>query len=126
MKDMQVIEKELLGVIITDDCEEILKEHFEEIEQCDPYSLLDEEESRATVPGIVSNINKKHTKRDNKPMGIVTIEYEGDQVEFVVFPREWKSYRFLWSERTPAIFSLTKTDRGVRFEDAIKLTYENE
>lgn len=121
MKELQKVEKELLGVIITDDCEEVLQQHWEEVEQCDSYKDLEVEGVSAHLPGIVCNINPKRTRKDNKAMGIVTIEYEGEQVEFVVFPREWKSYRFLWSERTPAIFSLTKTDRGVRFEDAIKL-----
>lgn len=122
LKDLQKVQKELLGVIITDDCEEILASHFEEVENCDSYLDLDLEAERVRVPGIVNNVVKKHTKKDNKAMGIVSIEYHGDQAEFVVFPREWKSYRFLWNERTPAIFTLTKTDRGVRFEDAVKLT----
>jgi DNA polymerase-3 subunit alpha len=121
MKELQEVEKEILGVIITDDCEEVLQQHWEEVEQCDSYKDLEVEGVSAHIPGIVCNVVPKRTRKDNKAMGIVTIEYEGEQVEFVVFPREWKSYRFLWSERIPAIFSLTRTDRGVRFEDAIKL-----
>lgn len=122
LREVQALEKELLGIIVTDDCEETLAQNWEEVEECDPYTDLELEESVSVrVPGIVSSINKKRTKRDGKQMGIVTIEHEGDQAEFVVFPREWKSYKFLWNERTTAIFSLTKTDRGIRFEDAIKL-----
>lgn len=123
LKELQKIQKELLGVIITDNCEAIMADHFEEIEECDSYATLEEEDTgRVYVPGIISRIDPKKTKKDKKPMGIVTIEYEGDQAEFVVFPQDWKAYRFLWSERTPAIFALSKTDRGIRFEDATKLT----
>jgi len=57
-------------------------------------------------------------------MGIVSIEYQGDAVEFVIFPREWSSYKFLWNERTSAIFTLTKTARGIKFDDAITLIKE--
>lgn len=123
LRELQAVEKELLGIIITDDCEEILEANWEAVEECDSYIALEGDEGVSVhVPGIVSRVDPKRTKRDNKPMGIVTIEYEGDQAEFVVFPREWKSYRFLWHERIPALFSLTKTDRGIRFENAVKLT----
>ena len=123
LKDIQVSEKELLGVIVTDDCEDILAEHFEEVEACDSYKVLDQEEGvTVQIPGIVNSVVSRRTRKDNKAMGIVSIEFEGDQAEFVVFPREWKGYKFLWNERTPAIFTLTKTDRGVRFEGATKLT----
>lgn len=123
LKELQAVEKELLGIIITDECEEILAENWESVEECDAYIDLEGDEGvSVTVPGIVNSVNPKRTKKDNKPMGIVTIEYEGDQAEFVVFPQQWKSYKFLWTERTPAIFSLTKTDRGIRFENAVKLT----
>lgn len=121
LRERQELEKELLGVIITDDCEAILSKHWEQFVDCDKYSTLDFN-GAVSVPGIVSSITPKKTKKDGKAMGLVTIEYEGEQAEFVVFPREWKSYKFLWNERTPAIFSLTKTDRGIRFEGATKLT----
>lgn len=125
LRDRQAMEKELLGIIITDDCDEILERNWEAVDECDSYLDLEEDVEvgvHVNVPGIVSSVEKKYTKRDKKPMGIITIEYQGDQAEFVVFPREWKSYKFLWHERTPAIFSLTKTDRGIRFEDAVRLT----
>ncbi len=123
LQELQRLEKDLLGVIITDNCDDILADHWEEIEQCDTYSMLDEAEAghKVYVPGIVSNVVPKKTKRDGKAMGIVTIEYQGEQAEFVVFPREWKTYRFLWAERTPGIFALSRSDRGIRFEQATKL-----
>lgn len=123
LKELQELEKELLGVIVTDNCEEILANHWDAIEECDSYAMLEEPDiGKVYVPGIVSKIDPKKTRKDGKPMGIVTIEYEGDQTEFVVFPKEWRAYKFLWSERTPAIFALAKIDRGIRFEDATRLT----
>jgi DNA polymerase III alpha subunit len=81
-------------------------------------------EDAAIVPGIVSDIVPKKTRKDGKSMGIVTIEYNGQQIEFVVFPQDWKSYKFLWKERTVAVFSLVKGDRGVRFKDGQMLVKE--
>lgn len=124
LKELQKLQKELLGVIVTDNCEEILSQNWEEIDRCGTYEELLHGDlgERVFVPGIVSTVVPKKTRRDGKAMGIVTIEYQGEQAEFVVFPKEWRSFRFLWSERTPAIFALCRTDRGIRFEEAIKLT----
>lgn len=124
LKDRQKLQKELLGVIITDNCEEVFNENWDHIEQCDSYTDLDLSDTghKVFIPGIVSNVVPKRTRKDGKAMGIVTIEYQGDQAEFVVFPREWRSYKFLWAERTPGIFALSKSDRGIRFEQAIRLT----
>jgi DNA polymerase III alpha subunit len=74
-----------------------------------------------SMPGVVAGISEKKTKKDGKKMGIVTIEYEGHEAEFVVFPQAWRSHRFLWRERTPGLFTLKVSERGVHFEDGIKL-----
>jgi DNA polymerase-3 subunit alpha len=118
----QALEKELLGVILTDNCEELFAQHHEQVEACDSYAdLEDYEEAQFVLPGVVSVIRPTETKKDKKPMGIVTIEYQGEQVEFVVFSKQWLDYRFLWKERTAGIFTLNKNERGVRFEKAIRL-----
>lgn len=122
MAQKQKLEKELLGVILTDDCDEIFARNGDELERCDSYLALETNEQKVYIPGIIAQVTPKRTKKDNKAMGIVTVEYQGDQAEFVVFPREWASYKFLWRERTPAIFVLSRGDRGVRFEEAIRLS----
>lgn len=122
MLETQKLEKELLGVILTDNCDEIFDKNADAIDDCDSYADLElSDGEKLRLPGAVSSVVTKKTKKDGKAMGIVTIEYRGDSTEFVVFPRQWQDYRFLWKERTPAIFTLSKGDRGVRFEDAIKL-----
>ena len=120
LPERQKLERQLLGVIITDETSEIFAINRDIIEECDPYSDFEYAEESLTlrVPGIVATIDEKRTKRDGSAMGIVNIEYEGDAVEFVVFPKDWANYKFLWKEMTPAIFSLTKTSKGVKFNDA--------
>jgi len=122
MSEKQKLEKELLGVILTDDCDKIFDKNADAIENCDSYADLElGDGEKLRLAGAISSIVGKKTKKDGKAMGIVTIEHRGDSTEFVVFPRQWQDYKFLWKERTPAIFTLHKGDRGVRFEDAIKL-----
>jgi DNA polymerase III subunit alpha len=123
MRMRQDYEKELLGLILTDESEEILRDNIDELDGLDGYEALEFEDA-AIVPGIVSDIVPKKTRKDGKSMGIVTIEYNGQQIEFVVFPQDWKSYKFLWKERTVAVFSLVKGDRGVRFKDGQMLVKE--
>lgn len=118
----QKLEKELLGVTLSDDCDEIFARNTERLEDCHSYPDLESSEDCVYVPGVISQIVPKKTKKDGKAMGIVTIEYQGDQAEFVVFPKQWADYKFLWRERTPAIFALTNGDRGIRFESATKLS----
>lgn len=120
----QELEAELLGVILTDQTEEAFAANEDAISECDRYDDLysDEELDYYKLPGVITMIVEKKTKAKGEAMAIVTMEWEGDDIEFVVFPKQWKSYKFLWKERTPAILKLRKTDRGVNFEEGIRLS----
>jgi DNA polymerase-3 subunit alpha len=121
LPDRQKLEQEYLGVILSDDAPERLASHWEELETCDTYEDL-EVEGTHTLPGVISAVREVHTKKTNKRMGIVSIEYEMDNAEFVVFPREWSNYTFLFKMRTPGIFTVTKDEKGIHFENGVKLT----
>lgn len=118
LRETQDLEKEYLGIILTDECDEIFRQYQEDVDNCDTYVEyeLGEVGDRIMLPGAVAGLDPKKTRKAGKSMGIVTIEYEGDQAEFVVFPNQWKSYKFAWKERTPALFVLSKGDRGWKFE----------
>lgn len=126
LRETQELEKEFLGVILTDECDEIFRQHRDEIEDCDPYVdyELGEVGDRLYLPGAVSALDPKTTRKDGKAMAVVTIEYDGDQAEFVVFPNQWRSYQFAWKERTTAIFTISKGDRGWKFDDLTLLKKE--
>lgn len=137
LHEKQALQKELLGVILTDECDRIFARNAERVE-----SWVNSEESVAydidygyevlandpspglivSMPGVVTDIAERKTRKDGKAMGIVTIEYEGDEAEFVVFPSEWRSHKFLWRERTPGLFTLKTSERGVHFSDGLKLS----
>jgi DNA polymerase-3 subunit alpha len=126
LADKQKAEKELLGVILTDDSQQILSNHFEEIDGiCDVYEeALNGVETgdRFTLPGTVVNIRQVKAKSSGQSMGIITIEYEGDTLEFATSPRSWRSHKFLWKERACGIFEVKKSDRGYNFESGSKLS----
>jgi len=117
LREIQDDEKEALGTIISDNNDEIYKENWEVIEGCDTYEDLTEgaENERFTLPGIITAVDEKETKREGKKMGVITIEHEGDSVDFVVFPKDWKRYSFAWRERTPGLFTLSQGKRGAKF-----------
>jgi DNA polymerase III subunit alpha len=132
LRERQENEKEYLGVILTDNAAEAYANNYDEVQACDPYedvinSVWEDGDLRYTVPGVITNIIPKRAKKSDKAMGIVTIEYEGDEIEFVVRPDLWKSHKFLWVERTPGIFHLKhyRTDdgqEGISFEKGHKLS----
>lgn len=119
----QALELELLKVILSDETEKTFASNGEALEDCDEWvTLVTESQEQYKVPGIVTHVKPKKTKAAGKPMGIITVEYEGDEAEFVVFPQQWQSYKFLWRERTPGIFNLKQSDRGLHFESGYKLS----
>jgi DNA polymerase-3 subunit alpha len=122
LQERQHHEKELLQVILTDNTEQIFNDNADRLDGCDDYdSLTIGDAPTGKLPGVIMTIEEKRTKAKREAMGIVTIEFEGDEVEFVVFPREWRKYKFLWKERTPGLFDLKRTDRGLHFASGIKL-----
>jgi len=120
---LQEFEKQYLNVILSDECDEILMRHADILSECDSYSDLNklEDNDKVTLPGVITSIIPKKTKKDSSAMGILTIEMDSDEVEFVVFPRQWSAYKFLWKERTTAIFTIRNGSRGFVFEEALKL-----
>jgi DNA polymerase-3 subunit alpha len=123
MPMIQKYEKELLGIILTDNTVEAFQKNQDLIDACDEYEgfLSSQSDIRARLPGIITQVRKTKTKAQGKEMGIVKIEMGEDTVEFAVFPQQWISYKHLWQERTPGVFLLRKTDRGINFEEGMKL-----
>jgi DNA polymerase-3 subunit alpha len=126
LSEKQKAEKEYLGVILTDDSGQVLANHQDEIEEvCDSYhEALNGVESgdKFKLPGVVVDIRDVKSRASGKAMGIITIEYEGDTLEFATSPQSWKSHKFLWKERACGIFEVKKSDRGYNFESGSKIS----
>jgi DNA polymerase III alpha subunit len=123
LPEKQKMEKEFLGVILTDESSKVFEAHFEEIsDTCDFYVDAEEgEQGNYTLPGVVVDIRPVKSRAKGQPMGIITIEYQGDTLEFATSPQSWKSHRFLWKERACGVFGIKKTERGYLFESGSKL-----
>lgn len=123
LAEKQAREKELLGVILTDESPQILANNQELIDECDDYvdALKGEPGRTYMLPGVVINIRPVKSRTSQRPMGIIQIEYKGDTLEFATSPPSWKSHRFLWRDRACGIFFLKKTERGYLFESGSKL-----
>lgn len=121
LREKQDCEKELLEVILTDDTDQILANNFDIISECNSYQEAqtewDEEDISYLVPGTIIEIKETFTKAKNESMGIVTIEYHGDTLEFVVFHKQWINHKFLFKDRNVGIFKLKRTIRGMNFEE---------
>lgn len=115
----QQFEKDLFSVILTDNTQEIFEKNQSELANCDKWEAVEGAECK--LPGVISNIKERRSRKSGQSMGIITIEYEGDEVEFVVFPQHWTSYKFMWKENTPGIFDLKRNDRGIHMVSAKKL-----
>jgi DNA polymerase-3 subunit alpha len=123
LAEIQKNEKELLGIILTDNTEQAFQNNSDLLQDCDDYhTFLDGTHSTAALPGTIVSIREVKTRAAQKEMGIVKIEFGSDTVEFAVFPQQWKAYKFLWRERTPGIFTLKRSDKGINFEDGMKLS----
>jgi DNA polymerase-3 subunit alpha len=123
LPDRQMNEAELLGVVLSDDSSQIIDNNRDQIETCDHYEDVENlEEPRYRLPGVITGLKDLKTRAKGDEMGVVTIEFEGQEIEFVVFPKQWKAYKFLWKERTVGIFEINKTERGLNFYGGIKLS----
>ena len=120
LREKQAWEAELLSVILSDETAQIWSNNIEEIRECDPVlDALEEwkgDDTHYFIAGILSSVRKTHTKRTGEPMGIVTVDNEGDEIEFVVFPKQWHENKFLFRERNVGVFHVRRTERGVNFE----------
>jgi DNA polymerase-3 subunit alpha len=122
MAERQKIERELFKIVLTDNSEDIFQKHPDKLAKCDTYASSENGNEHFKLPGVITNLDEKFTKKGRKPFGIVTIEYHGDELEFVVFNQHWQSYKFLWKDRAVGIFGVKKTDRGFQFDEGTKLT----
>lgn len=136
LHELQNREKEALSVILSDDTADILVRNQSKIEDydCDSYAeaLAPYESDRLWhLPGTVIAIDEKTVKTgDNKgkSMGIITIEYMGDTIDFPVFSKQWRTHSFLWRERTTALWTLRQGlnnrtgEPGFSFKEGTKLS----
>jgi DNA polymerase III subunit alpha len=145
LKTKQKFEEELLSVVLTDNAQEVLKEHTDEIEHCDEWDDIlipwAEKESeydwtfddgeeipiskrfiQYKIPGIITSVKPTKVKSSGARMGIVTMEYGRHELTFACFSNRWKGSNFLFKPRSVGIFTIyhsapnDKYGEGYHFE----------
>jgi DNA polymerase III subunit alpha len=128
-EDVAEAEQELLGFCITDQSSGIIKKHEERLNSYEnPTDFENSVGLTLDLPGIVSETKEVKTKRGSV-MGVVKIDWDGLQNEFVVFSKSdyndddlWGDYkRWLLKPGTVGIFTVKVTERGLNLVRGEKL-----
>lgn len=132
LKEKQEGELNLLSVFLTDNSEELISIHADEIADCDDfdeatmawedvedrYDWTDSEGQELpakkrfidyTLPGIITHIHPTKVRSSGAAMGIITIEFEKHELTFAVFSDQWKKNKFLFKPRQMGLFTIRHT-----------------
>lgn len=128
-EDLAEAEQELLGFCITDQSAEIIEKHKDRLDFYEiPENIHTLVGGTIEIPGIVSEVKEVKTKKGSI-MGVVKIDWQGAQNEFVVFSGSnfnqddlWGDYkRWLLKPGIVGIFTLKVTERGLNLVRGEKL-----
>lgn len=128
-QDRMNLEVELLGFAVTNQNSDIIEKHRERLDSYEiPESIEEMVGSVINLPGVISEVKEVTTKRGSK-MGVVKIDWNGSQNEFVVFSKSnfdnsdlWNEYRtWLLKVNTVGIFTVKVTERGLNLVRGEKL-----
>jgi DNA polymerase III alpha subunit len=123
-EDVATHEQLLLGVVLSDNVDEILEEYSDEFEDLDTYETAMAPGDVYSVAGVITSIRETITRYGND-MAWVTIEWpdpDGGYQEFVfsVFEEKLNAYKFLLKVRTIGIFTVKTNEKGSTLEHAKK------
>lgn len=117
-KEIRELEKEYLGIVLTNDAPRILQKHRDLIDNdCTPLNQLDSE-GTYFVAGAVTSYEKRKTRKGND-YATVVIDLDGFSLKCSVFGD--RLYEDTLAECTPVLLSVKKTSRGVNVQDVHKL-----
>jgi DNA polymerase-3 subunit alpha len=126
LKDVQSFQSELLGVVLTDNIDDILEKHEDVISPCDDYSdalipfaekqKMDEAENgyaqinyEYKLCGIVTEVRQTTVKKTGAAMAIVTIALGNDELTFAVFSHKWAQKKSMFRYQNVGIFRIRHT-----------------
>lgn len=121
-REKRVFEKELLGIILTNDAPKILDKYKEVIaEECSDYSELRSSNGKHLIAGEIKSVRITKTKK-GQDMAWVTIEYGDQTAEFAAFEQQLLSYSDIMEECTPVLAMLKSNNRGINLVSMEELT----
>lgn len=112
-KERRVFEKELLGIVLTNDAPKILDKYADIIaKECSDYVALRSENGTHLVAGEIKSIRSLKTKK-GQDMAFVTLEYGDQTLEFAVFEQQLYAYSDIMEECVPVLAYVKTTNRGI-------------
>lgn len=120
-RERREFEKELLGIILTNDAPKILDKYKDAIdEECVPYSNL-RDNGTHIVAGEIKSVRVVKTKK-GQDMAWVTMEYGDQTTEFAAFEQQLGAFSGILQECTPVLACLKVTNRGINLVNLEELT----
>lgn len=121
-RERREFERELLGIILTNDAPKILDRHASLIDQeCSDYSSVRNDKGEHLIAGELKTIRPIKTKK-GQDMAFVTIEYGDQTLEFAVFEQQLLAYSDIIQECVPVLAVVKSTDRGINLTGLEELT----
>jgi DNA polymerase-3 subunit alpha len=121
--EIQKIEMDMLGVYL-------MSTPFDSFEPEHRKVLLEEAEKAVTMTqgnfvlgGILSRVVKKQT-RSGVDMGFCTIETEGENFDFAVFPKDWDRYRRKLKRGELFVVEIAKNPKGASMQSLMPINKE--
>jgi hypothetical protein len=115
-------EAELLGVALTDVYSETVAANADLIETLETPAAADtEEEGSIQIVGIITEVTKTRTSPDvrwypDAEMAHAWIEWQGERLRFVAFPKAYKKYSYLLKPNTLVHLKMNTGPKGAALE----------
>ncbi len=120
-KDKLTMEKELLGIYVSDNPINKMLESFKNLTLPKISQVLDRPPgSQVKFSAVISRLKVIRTKKDNQKMAFVTLEDETGQIDAVVFPKTFQQTEEFLSENKPFYLEGRLTDR----DDTLSVSIE--
>jgi DNA polymerase-3 subunit alpha len=120
-RERREFEKELLGIILTNDAPKILDKYKNVIESECTTNFRDLNESGTyIIAGEIKSVRPLKTKK-GQDMAFVTVEYGDQTLEFAVFEQHLIAFSGIIQECIPIIANVKSTNRGINLVDLEEL-----
>lgn len=121
-KERREFEKELLGIVLTNDAPKILDKYKDVIEtECTTNYRDLNENGTYIIAGEIKSVRPLKTKK-GQDMAFVTIEYGDQTTEFAVFEQHLIAFSDIIQECIPVIASVKSTSRGINLLELEELS----
>lgn len=103
--ELLAFEKDFLGFYLTDHPLASVLAYFEELVSCPLGEVGEHLGQTITIGGIITQVRKITTRKDNQEMAFVSLEDRTGRLEVVVFPRLYQETKNVWLKDQAVLIS---------------------